>query len=126
MSKPTHKKDPLRNAFRRTYFPPAEDSVAKVVKNLQVCKFLRRKVKSVGCRGGDTRRINAVERRISSKVRGKYWMAMEWYQSDNEMVSGKIAGKKYIEDRRKIGYSQVNNPIILRISYVYVTYILRN
>ena len=41
------------------------------------------------------------------------------------MVSGKIAGKKHIEDRRKTGYSQVNNPIILRISYVYVTYILR-
>ena len=51
-------------------------------------------------------------------VRGKYWMAMEWYQSDNEMVSRKIAGKKHIEDRRKIGYSLVNNPIILRISYV--------
>ena len=29
------------------------------------------------------------------------------------------------EDRREMGYSQVNNPIILRISYVYVTYILR-
>ena len=29
------------------------------------------------------------------------------------------------EDRREIGHSQVNNPIILRISYVYVTYILR-
>ena len=41
------------------------------------------------------------------------------------MVSGKIAGKKHIEDRRMIGHSQVNNPIILRISYVYVTYILR-
>ena len=82
-------------------------------------------MKSVGCRGGDTRRINAVERRIGSMVRGKYWMAMEWYRSGNEVVSRKIAGKKHIEDRRKIGYSQVNNPIILRISYVYVTYILR-
>ena len=50
---------------------------------------------------------------------------MEWYRSDNGVVSGKIAGKKHIEDRRKIGYSQVNNPIILRVSYVYVTYILR-
>ena len=27
--------------------------------------------------------------------------------------------------KRKIGYSQVNNSVILRISYVYVTYILR-
>ena len=59
-------------------------------------------------------------------VWGKYWMAMEWYRSGNEVVSRKIAGKKHIEDRRKIGYSLVNNPIILRISYVYVTYILRN
>ena len=30
-----------------------------------------------------------------------------------------------VEGRRKTGYSQVNNSIILRISYVYVTYILR-
>ena len=30
-----------------------------------------------------------------------------------------------VKGRKKIGYSQVNNPIILRISYVYVTYILR-
>ena len=52
-------------------------------------------------------------------------MATEWYRNGNEVVSRKIAGKKHIEDRRKIGYSQVNNPIILRISYVYVTYILR-
>ena len=29
------------------------------------------------------------------------------------------------EDRMETGYSQVNNSIILRISYVYVTYILR-
>mgnify|MGYP003446941228 FL=1 len=50
----------------------------------------------------------------------------EWYRNSNEVVSRKIAGKKHIEDRRKIGYSLVNNPIILRISYVYVTYILRN
>ena len=50
---------------------------------------------------------------------------MEWYRSGNEVVSGKIAGKKHIEDRRKTGHSQVNNPIILRVSYVYVTYILR-
>ena len=83
-------------------------------------------MKSVGCRGGDTRRINAVERRTGSMVRGKYWMAMEWYRSGKEVVSRKIAGKKHIEDRRKIGHSQVNNPIIIRISYVYVTYILRN
>ena len=59
-------------------------------------------------------------------VWGKYWMAMEWYRSGNEVVSRKIAGKKHIEDRRKIGYSQVNNPIILRICYVYPTYMVRN
>ena len=53
-------------------------------------------------------------------------VATGWYRNGNEVVSGKIAGKKHIEDRRKIGYSLVNNPIILRISYVYVTYILRN
>ena len=64
--------------------------------------------------------------RIGSMVRGKYRMAMEWYRSGNEVVSRKIAGKKHIEDRRMIGHSQVNNPIILRISYVYGTYILRN
>ena len=34
-------------------------------------------------------------------------------------------GERQEEDRREIGYSLVNNPIILRISYVYVTYILR-
>ena len=78
-------------------------------------------MKSVGCRGGDTRRINAVERRTGSMVRGKYWMAMEWYQSGNEVVSRKIAGKKHIEGRMKIGGSLVINPIILRVSYVYVT-----
>ena len=52
-------------------------------------------------------------------------MVTEWYRSDNGVVSRKIAGKKHIEDRRKIGHSQVNNPIIIRVSYVYVTYILR-
>ena len=52
-------------------------------------------------------------------------MVTEWYRSDNGVVSGKIAGKKHIEDRRMIGHSQVNNSVILRISYVYVTYILR-
>ena len=35
------------------------------------------------------------------------------------------AGERQEEDRREIGCSHVNNPIILRISYVYVTYILR-
>ena len=35
------------------------------------------------------------------------------------------AGGRQEEDRREMGYSHVNNPIILRISYVYVTYILR-
>ena len=33
--------------------------------------------------------------------------------------------KKWGAVQRKIWYSQVNNSIILRISYVYVTYILR-
>ena len=41
MSKTYPKKDPLRNAFRRTYFSPAQDSGAKVQKNLQVCKKKR-------------------------------------------------------------------------------------
>ncbi len=30
--------DPLRNTFRRTYFPPAQDSSAKVVKYFGLCK----------------------------------------------------------------------------------------
>ena len=34
-------------------------------------------------------------------------------------------GERQEEDRREMGCSQVNNPIILRISYVYGTYILR-
>ena len=41
--KPTQE-DPLRNAFRRTYFPPAQDSVAKVQQNLRICKFCVEKV----------------------------------------------------------------------------------
>ena len=49
----------------------------------------------------------------------------EWYRNSNEMVSRKIAGKKHIEGRMEIGGSLVINPIILRVSYVYVTYILR-
>ena len=59
-------------------------------------------------------------------------MVMNWYRSGNEMVSRKKAercrqkvGERQEKDRREIGHSQVNNPIILRISYVYVTYILR-
>ena len=48
-------------------------------------------------------------------------MVMEWYRSGNE----KESGKKQVKGRGKIGYSQVNNSVILRISYVYVTYILR-
>ena len=100
-------------------------------------------MKSVGCRGGDTRRINAehltgggywgVESRETGirraedrwqgtgKVLDGNTVATEWFRSDNGVVSRKIAGKKHIEDRRKIGYSLVNNPIILRISYVYGT-----
>ena len=46
---------------------------------------------------------------------------MEWYRGGNE----KESGKKQVKGRGKIGYSQVNNSVILRISYVYVTYILR-
>ena len=52
-------------------------------------------------------------------------MATGWYRNGNEVVSRKIAGKKHIEDRRKIGYSLVNNSVILRISYVYPTYMVR-
>ena len=48
-------------------------------------------------------------------------MVTEWYRGGNE----KESGKKQVEDRGKIGYSQVNNPIILRVSYVYLTYMLR-
>ena len=46
---------------------------------------------------------------------------MDWYRSGFE----KESGKKQVKGRGKIGYSQVNNSVILRISYVYVTYILR-
>ena len=59
-------------------------------------------------------------------------MVMNWYRSGNEVVSRKKAercrqkvGERQEKDRREIGHSQVNTPIILRISYVYVTYILR-
>ena len=52
-------------------------------------------------------------------------MAMEWQRSGFDVVTRKIAGKKHIEDRRMIGHSQVNNSVIIRISYVYVTYMLR-
>ena len=52
-------------------------------------------------------------------------MVTGWYRNGNEVVSRKIAGKKHIEGRMKIGGSLVINPIILRVSYVYVTYILR-
>ena len=48
-------------------------------------------------------------------------MVTKWYRSGNEKESRKMQ----VEGRKKIGYSQVNNSIILRISYVYVTYILR-
>ena len=59
-------------------------------------------------------------------------MVIEWFRSGNGVVSKKKAercrqkvGERQEEDRREIGCSQVNNSIILRISYVYVTYILR-
>ena len=98
-------------------------AVAKVQQNLQVCKknriflcfFARRVIASALDRWQGT-----------GKVLDGNGVATEWYQSDNEVVSRKIAGKKHIEDRRMIGHSQVNNSVILRISYVYVTYILRN
>ena len=57
-----------------------------------MCKFLRGKVKGVWCRGGG---YSANERReIGSKVRGKYWMVMDWYRSGNEVVSRKKAERK--------------------------------
>ena len=38
---------------------------------------------------------SANERReIGSKVRGKYWMVMDWYRSGNEVVSRKKAERK--------------------------------
>ena len=52
-------------------------------------------------------------------------MVMEWCRSGNEVVSRKKAERNRQKARGKIGYSQVNNSVILRISYVYVTYILR-
>ena len=55
------------------------------------------------------------------KEQGKYWMVIQWYRIGNEVVSRKNAERSM----QKAGYSQVNNPIILRISYVYITYILR-
>ena len=50
------------------------------------------KGKSERCRGGG---YSANERReIGSKVRGKYWMVMDWYRSGNEVVSKKKAERK--------------------------------
>ena len=48
-------------------------------------------------------------------------MVMRWFRERKRKEIGKRQG----ENKRKMGYSQVNTPIILRISYVYVTYILR-
>ena len=48
-------------------------------------------------------------------------MVTEWYRGGNE----KESRKKQAEGRGNIGYSQVNNSIIIRISYVYLTYMLR-
>ena len=89
---------------------------------------------STTCRGNRrifTRRTNA-EHLTGRKVRGKYWMVSEWYRNGIGVVTRKKAercrqkvGERQEEDRMEMGYSQVNNPIILRISYVYVTYILR-
>ena len=50
-----------------------------------------------------TRRINA-EHLTGGRVRGKYWMAMEWFRNDNEVVSGKIAeSSRQEEDRSFLG-----------------------
>ena len=42
---------------------------------------------------------DSVERRIGSMVRGKYWMIMEWYRSDIEVVTRKKAERS----RQKVG-----------------------
>ena len=76
------------------------------------------------CSAGYRRALNRWQG--TGKVLDGNGVVTEWYQSDNEVVSRKIAGKKHIEDRRMIGHSQVNNSVIIRISYVYGTYILRN
>ena len=52
-------------------------------------------------------------------------MITEWFRERKRKRSRQKAGERQEEDRREIGYSQVNNPIIIRIWYVYVTYILR-
>ena len=46
---------------------------------------------------------------------------MRWFRKRKRKEIGKRPG----ENTMKIGHSQVNNSVILRISYVYVTYILR-
>ena len=48
-------------------------------------------------------------------------MITRWFRGRKR----KEAGRRWGEDKRKIGYSQVNNSIIIRISYVYLTYMLR-
>ena len=48
-------------------------------------------------------------------------MVMRWFRERKRKEIDKRQG----ENKMKIGHSQVNNSVILRISYVYVTYILR-
>ena len=50
---------------------------------------------------------------------------MEWYRSDNGVVSGKIAGKKEAGGRKEIGHSYINKILMYRVSTVYVPYINR-
>ena len=64
---------------------------AKVVNYFGLSKKNRILVRffGVGCRGGG---YSANERReIGSKVRGKYWMVMDWYRSENGVVTRKKA-----------------------------------
>ena len=64
-------------------------------------------------------------------------MVTEWYRSGNEVVSRKIAGKKHIEGGMKVrgreegdgaflGQQPDYHTCILRICYVYPTYMVRN
>ena len=88
---------------------------------------------STTCRGNRrifTRRTiaSALDRwQGTGKVLDGNGVATKWFRSGFEVVTRKEAersmtdkGRKYIRD------SFDNNSIILRISYVYVTYILRN
>ena len=83
---------------------------------------------STTCRGNRrifTRRTiaSALDRwQGTGKVLDGNGVATKWYRERKQKETGGWQG----EDKRKIGYSQVNNSVILRISYVYVTYMVRN